>query len=546
MSKTTKASTRNKVPASTSAGRLLLQRTCACGQYTSGGECEECRNKRTLQRHPASSSDPTGIPAIVREVLHSPGKPLETDTRNSMERRFGQDFSQVRIHTDAKAAESADAVNARAYTVGTDIAFNAGQYSSRSQSSRRLLAHELTHVVQQSAGSVGADAEAIADATAARVAQGKNVEGSSLSGARLTLQRQSKDDSGNASTTSPSAADPSVEPPVDEFDFDKTDIPPKHLARLQALRTRLLSAPQATVILTGHTDTVGKEKYNEDLGRRRAAAVRDFLVKQKGVNPNRVQVKSKGGVEPAAGQAPAKVDPEKGEKNPKNRRVEIQIVGLPSTDPKTELKSDRPTLPVPKKDEPGKRVPDLRLPPDYDPDKPGSGRDKAASSTSSPTEKDKKGGLEVEASVVVDPNAKPEPGSSRVGRAVETQIEVSYEESSGIRRILPKVSVTLHVGPNGFEELEAELTVFRQKLKSQILWGTVKNLTFSASLNPGVNFDKSTANRLIPEFSAKVKAALSADLGIPKTAIKIPVEASVYVDPLGKPGGEVKITIFTF
>ena len=523
-----------------------LQRACACGQHTAGGECEECRAKqRTLQRQPGPSPHPTAIPPIVREVLHTHSKPLEADVQNSMEQRFGEDFSQVRIHTDTKAAESADAVNAHAYTVGTDIVFGAGQYADHSQSSRRLLAHELTHVVQQSAGTVGADAEAVANATAARVAQDKNVGGLSLGGAQITLQHQSKDDSGRAQPTSPSAAGSSAEPPVDEFDFDKTDIPPQHLARLQALRTRLLSAPQATVILTGHTDTVGKEKYNEDLGRRRAAAVRDFLAKQRGVSPNRIQVKSKGEVEPAAGQLPAKVDPEKGEKNPKNRRVEIQIVGLPSTDPKTELKTDRPTLPIPKKDEPGKKA-DLRLPPDYDPDKPGSGRDKSASTTSSSVKKDEKGGVEAEASVVVDPNAKPEPGSSRVGRSVETQIEVSYEESSGIRRILPKVSVTLHVGPNGFEELEAELTVFRQKLKSQILWGTIKNLTFSASLNPGVNFDKSTANRLIPEFSAKVKAALSADLGIPKTAIKIPVEASVYVDPLGKPGGEVKITVFTF
>jgi hypothetical protein len=71
-------------------------------------------------------------------------------------------------------------------------------------------------------------------------------------------------------------------------------------------------------------------------------------------------------------------------------------------------------------------------------------------------------------------------------------------------------------------------------------------VTFSVSFNPGVNFDKSTANRVIPDFSAKVKAALSADLGIPGTSLKIPVEVSVYADPLGKPGGELKITVFTF
>jgi outer membrane protein OmpA-like peptidoglycan-associated protein len=256
-----------------------------------------------------------------------------------MERGFGQDFSQVRIHTDGKAADSADAVHAHAYTVGTDIVFGASQYSSHNQSSRHLLAHELTHVVQQTSGGVGADAESIADATATRVAQGKNVEGSSLGSAPVTLQRQAKDDGGNALATSPTATDPSTEPPVDEFDFDKDDIPPQHLARLGSLRMRLLTSPNATVVLTGHTDTVGNEKYNLGLGRRRANAIRDFLSKGNGVNPVRIEVQSAGEGEPAAGQAPARRDPEKGEKNAKNRRVEILIKGT--------LTSDRPTATPP-------------------------------------------------------------------------------------------------------------------------------------------------------------------------------------------------------
>src|SRR6266498_1223820 len=69
--------------------------------------------------------------------------------RTSMEQRFGQDFSAVRVHTDTQAAESARAVNALAFTLGHHVAFARGQYSPASSYGQRLLAHELTHVVQQ-------------------------------------------------------------------------------------------------------------------------------------------------------------------------------------------------------------------------------------------------------------------------------------------------------------------------------------------------------------------------------------------------------------
>jgi hypothetical protein len=88
-------------------------------------------------------------PSTVDDALRSPGRPLDSSTRGFMESRFGQDFSQVRVHTDAKAAESARAVNARAFTVGRDVAFGEGQYAPQTSAGRRLLAHELTHVLHQ-------------------------------------------------------------------------------------------------------------------------------------------------------------------------------------------------------------------------------------------------------------------------------------------------------------------------------------------------------------------------------------------------------------
>lgn len=129
-----------------------LQRACACG-----GECPKCQTEPPSQGHAPlqtkrlGSSDfgQTAVPPIVHEVLRSPCRPLDAATRNFMEPRFGHDFSQVKVHTDAKAAESARTVNALAYTVGRDIIFAARQYEPLTREGQRLLAHELTHVVQQ-------------------------------------------------------------------------------------------------------------------------------------------------------------------------------------------------------------------------------------------------------------------------------------------------------------------------------------------------------------------------------------------------------------
>jgi hypothetical protein len=130
----------------------VLQRACDCGQHTAGrGECEDCRMKRQglLQRVTLNQSRTQDVPPIVHEVLHSSGQPLDASTRSFMETRFGRNFSNVRVHTDDKAAKSAQAVNAHAYTVGRDIVFGSGKFAPQTNEGRRLVAHELTHVVQQ-------------------------------------------------------------------------------------------------------------------------------------------------------------------------------------------------------------------------------------------------------------------------------------------------------------------------------------------------------------------------------------------------------------
>jgi hypothetical protein len=186
----------------TPAHHGLLQRACACGQHTvAGGECAACREKREgMQRAAVNSAPVNAIPPIVHDVLTSSGQPLDAGTRAFMEPRFGHDFSQVRVHTDARAAESARAVNALAYTVGRDMVFGAGQYEPRANEGKRLLAHELTHVVQQKSinakgqltvGSPNDDLEREAATSASQVVRGKYVNiGMSLAdSAGKTIQR---------------------------------------------------------------------------------------------------------------------------------------------------------------------------------------------------------------------------------------------------------------------------------------------------------------------------------------------------------------------
>ena len=138
-------------PTFTPVGHGLLQRC------TATAECDECRKKRLgmLQRAAVNSSPANEVPRIVHEVLHSPGHPLDAGTRVFMEPRFEHDFSDVRVHTDSKAAESARAVNALAYTVGQHIVFDAGRYAPATTEGRKLLTHEMAHVIQQSNGIVG-------------------------------------------------------------------------------------------------------------------------------------------------------------------------------------------------------------------------------------------------------------------------------------------------------------------------------------------------------------------------------------------------------
>jgi hypothetical protein len=132
-----------------------LRRACACG-----GGCPRCRAGQPARTDERQGTDHVGTgdaqraapSARVREVLRSAGRPPEPETRDRVEARFGYDFGRVRVHVDSSAAASAAALQANAYTVGREVVSGAGRYAPGTAEEDRLLAHELTHVVQQSGG----------------------------------------------------------------------------------------------------------------------------------------------------------------------------------------------------------------------------------------------------------------------------------------------------------------------------------------------------------------------------------------------------------
>jgi hypothetical protein len=125
----------------------VLQRKCGCG-----GQCPKCGDdKRKLQRSAHTDVAAGSLaPPIVHDVLRSGGEPLDRATRAHYESRMGHDFSNVRVHRDAQAAASAQAVDALAYTVGSHVVLGRNAAPS-------TLAHELVHTVQQQSMPAGGE-----------------------------------------------------------------------------------------------------------------------------------------------------------------------------------------------------------------------------------------------------------------------------------------------------------------------------------------------------------------------------------------------------
>lgn len=118
-------------------------------------KCTKCEEDEKIMKKSATDNEPVGeVPSLVNEVIQSPGDSLDQETRQFFEPRFGWDFSRVKVHTGSRAASSSEEINAHAYTVGNHVVFNENQFSPKTDSGKKLLAHELTHVVQQGSSEV--------------------------------------------------------------------------------------------------------------------------------------------------------------------------------------------------------------------------------------------------------------------------------------------------------------------------------------------------------------------------------------------------------
>ena len=377
----------------------LIQRTCACGQHSqAGGECAECRKKRLNLQHSAiqarltintpgdkfeqeadrvadqvlayplshrASETPMQIqrytrqpsggigtaPDSVDRALAEPGRQLEPVLRQDMEQRFGYDFSKVRVHSGLSAEQSAQDVNAYAYTVGQDIVFGANRFVPGTSQGRRLIAHELVHVVQQT-GSDGLRLHRSAQRpniapVASRQLQRAPIDssdcGANLPDPGLSCEGTSRDGPGVV-----------VETPggweLQNFDIDKHFLKPEHRKELEKiapiLKAYLKANPGKSSLITivGEASTTAGTCYNLRLSRRRARCVAHGL-EALGIPADALNVGWIGDLASemrlAENPAPTQLDRE----NPADRRVSIRLVKVKKKDtqcgPKDKLRSTR-------------------------------------------------------------------------------------------------------------------------------------------------------------------------------------------------------------
>jgi outer membrane protein OmpA-like peptidoglycan-associated protein len=280
----------------------LLQRKCACGGSPGpDGECAECREKR-LQRRSTGQTEPSTVPPIVHEVLRSPGQPIDLNTRTFMESRFGHDFSHVRVHAGAKATESAKAMSALAYTVGQDVVFGQGQYVPGAVEGKRLLAHELTHTMQQSIQSPNISGLRLAAANdapeqEARRAENQFVAGSvfsriGLAPVQTSVQRAcGPNEVGEVTGCIGRGGDISDFGSTSEdwflFQVDCDLFQPGEKARLEEYAREIGS--EEIVAIDGFASEEGMPEFNERLSCARAHAAASVLFAA-GVQPSQIEI----------------------------------------------------------------------------------------------------------------------------------------------------------------------------------------------------------------------------------------------------------------
>lgn len=230
-----------------------------CSGCEGGTPCPECAEEETLvsrQRNWASDAPTESVPEDSFEDLGSPS-PLDQSTGDFMESRFGCDFGQVRVHDDARAERSARAMGALAYTVGEDIVFGEGQHAHDTPAGARLMAHELTHVVQQR----GESSRSIQRA---------------CHPAGIGQQTCPEVDKGHSF----------VPGTLIQFEINCDEFKGKEKERLLALAKSL--SPDATMEVHGYASVDGSPDFNENLACARALKAFSVLTQEGGVAASRI------------------------------------------------------------------------------------------------------------------------------------------------------------------------------------------------------------------------------------------------------------------
>lgn len=247
-----------------SAGEETVQRAC-CTECSEGRTCAASKEEEILQAQPL----PDCAPALPEgwanrfAALRGGGQPLPASLRRFFEPRFGCDFSAVRIHADGPAATAAREVQARAFTVGRDIVFAAGHYAPQTTSGQRLLAHELTHVVQQGAAAEGGGARMrIGRVQRVRLQRDADIRFAPPGlGSRCTL-----------------VVGPGHLPGLDfEFTVGSATLTPTQVRDIVAF-ARGWTPGGGFVFVDGFASTDGRQRRNWELSCQRAEVVRDVLV----------------------------------------------------------------------------------------------------------------------------------------------------------------------------------------------------------------------------------------------------------------------------
>lgn len=300
-----------------------------------------------INRAPDAPLTGRAAPPAVERTLADGGRPLEPALRHDMEQRFGCDFFDVRVHDDALAAASAKDLHAHAYAAGTHIVFAAGRYAPGAHEGRRLLAHELAHVVQQQVPGPAGAAEQRADHAAAEAMAGRAVDRRALGGAPPGIhaepegkapapaQDQDKPRDSNKPAENTAGNGRGFTTVLDQFAPDKDALTPVHMGAIEkiaysiSLHTGILEPSKAQVEIVGHTDTTDSESHNQKLGQDRADRVKEALEQQ-------LAARQAPAVEwkvYSLGELAPRVPTGNNTREPLNRRVEVKVTFVPLAAP---------------------------------------------------------------------------------------------------------------------------------------------------------------------------------------------------------------------